>query len=115
MERNASWRGTEAEAPRNEKVVVFAPEISGSSVIVGVKDTGAGIAEEDLPYIFDRYYTSNKSRNVKDGGTGLGLAICKEIIEHYHGRIWACNNPERGCTFYFTLPLYLDTDVIQDA
>ncbi len=53
-----------------------APEVR-QEALIKLKDTGAGIAAEDLPYIFDRFYMGSKSRNSASGGSGLGLAIAK--------------------------------------
>jgi two-component system sensor histidine kinase VicK len=73
---------------------------SVSSVIVSVKDTGAGID----PSIMSRLFTKFASRS--DKGTGLGLYICKQIVEAHGGRIWAENNADgKGATFRFTLPI----------
>lgn len=73
---------------------------SVSSVIVSVKDTGAGID----PSIMPRLFTKFASRS--DKGTGLGLYICKQIVEAHGGRIWAENNADgKGATFRFTLPI----------
>lgn len=78
---------------------------SSGEVITTVSDEGAGIPEEDLPYIFDRFYRVDKSRSRGTGGTGLGLTIAKEIIESHGGRITAKSSEGKGSTFEFTLPL----------
>ncbi len=82
---------------------------NAQTVRICVADTGAGIPEEDLQLIFGRY---RQSRNLINGdnarlGTGLGLAICKQIVEHYGGRIWAESELGKGSRFIFTLPLLL--------
>lgn len=73
-------------------------------VLVSVKDTGIGISEEQLPYLFDEYYKADSSRHDFDS-SGLGLPICKRIIEKHGGSIWA-ESPGigKGSMFYFTLP-----------
>jgi two-component system, chemotaxis family, CheB/CheR fusion protein len=71
----------------------------GNEILVSVKDTGIGISEENLPYIFDTFYRAGKSK-----GSGLGLSIAKTIIEGHGGRIWAESVPSNGSTFSFTLP-----------
>lgn len=71
-------------------------------VCVSVTDTGAGIAEADLPRVFDRFW---QARSTDRAGTGLGLAICKGIVERHQGKIWAESQFGAGTTFFFTLPL----------
>lgn len=74
-----------------------------TEVRVVVSDSGQGIAEKDLPYIFDRFYRADASRNSKQGGTGLGLAIVKKIIEEHGGRIYAESKIGEGTSIIFTL------------
>jgi signal transduction histidine kinase len=73
-------------------------------VQVDVTDTGEGIAEEDLAYIFDEFYRGEKSRNRSTGGAGLGLAIARGIVEAHGGRIWVESQPGAGAIFRFVLP-----------
>ncbi len=68
-----------------------------------VMDTGIGIAEEDLPRIFERFYKVDRSRATS--GTGLGLAIARHLVEAHGGRIWVESAPGRGSSFSFTIPL----------
>lgn len=75
-------------------------------VQVEVEDNGIGISEEDLPYIFNRLYRADASRNSAKGGSGLGLAIAKKIIDEHGGRIWASSKPDTGTIIYFTLRKY---------
>ena len=78
------------------------------SVIIAVGDTGPGIARDDLPRIFDRFYRADKSRarDAQDaGGSGLGLAIARSIIEAHGGHIWAESETSQGTTVVFTLPV----------
>lgn len=70
---------------------------------VTVSDTGVGIAPEDLPRVFERFYKADRARS--GGGTGLGLAVAKHIVEAHGGRIWAESTEGKGSTFRFTLPL----------
>lgn len=72
-------------------------------VEVAVSDTGRGIAPEDLPYIFERFWRGEKSRSRAGGGTGLGLAITRQLVEMHGGRIHVESEPGRGTTFRFTL------------
>lgn len=71
-------------------------------VRLAVRDTGPGIAPEQLPRIFDRYWHADTRESRQ--GAGLGLYIAKGIVEHHGGRIWAESAPGQGSTFYFTLP-----------
>ena len=80
---------------------------------VKVKDTGIGIPEGDLPYIFGRFYRSDPSRshdqgigNSTSGGSGLGLAIVQAIVENRQGQIGVESFPEKGTIFTVTLPLH---------
>lgn len=70
---------------------------------IDIIDNGMGIPKKDLPYIFDRFYRADTSRNTRKGGSGLGLAISKKIIEEHEGRIWAVSEEGEGTTIIFTL------------
>lgn len=87
-------------------------QAGGRQVRVEVTDTGSGIASEDLPYVFDRFYRADKSRNRTSGGSGIGLAIVKQLIEAHGGRVWAespvfhlPNGSGYGTRFLISLPL----------
>lgn len=87
--------------------VLLLAEVVGSSVRVTVKDTGEGIAAEDLPHIFERFYRGERARTrEKDGerGAGLGLAIARGLIEAHRGTIEVDSQPGQGARFSFTLP-----------
>jgi PAS domain S-box-containing protein len=70
-------------------------------VLFWVADTGEGIPAEDLPRVFDRFWSGKRAER---HGAGLGLAICKGIVEAHAGRIWVESLPGCGTTFYFTVP-----------
>lgn len=74
-------------------------------VRVLVRDTGEGIAREDLPHIFERFYRADKSRTRATGGTGLGLAIAKAWVEAMGGKIGVESEKEKGSEFWFALPI----------
>ena len=69
-------------------------------VTFAITDTGCGIAGDQLPHIFDRYWQAKSARD----GIGLGLSIAKGIVEAHGGRIWVETKIEQGTTFFFTLP-----------
>jgi signal transduction histidine kinase len=72
-------------------------------VLVQIKDNGQGIPEDALPYIFERFYRADPSRNSNTGGSGLGLAIVKQIIEGHGGEIRATSEIGVGTSIFFTL------------
>ncbi len=75
----------------------------GLYVQIEISDNGIGIPCQDIPYIFDRFYRADASRNSKKGGSGLGLSISKKIIEDHSGKIWAESERGAGTTIFFTL------------
>ena len=77
----------------------------GNEVIIKIKDTGLGIAEEDLAFIFDRFYKADKSRNRSTVGSGLGLSIVKKIINMHHGTIKAESQLGEWTEMTLLLPL----------
>ncbi|KPQ38397.1 MAG: Signal transduction histidine kinase [Phormidium sp. OSCR] len=70
-----------------------------------VSDTGIGIAAEDLPYVFDRFWRAERSRSRHSGGTGIGLAITRRLVELHGGTIRVESQLGQGSTFYFSLPM----------
>jgi len=86
------------------------------SLEIAVADSGSGIASEDLPFIFERFYRADKSRARASGGAGLGLTVAKYLVEAHGGSIRAESEYGQGAKFAFTLPLALDTGCkTQDA
>ncbi|MBI5965923.1 MAG: HAMP domain-containing protein [Chloroflexi bacterium] len=81
--------------PENGKIWVVLEE-TAESIRVSVNDNGPGVTEDELPYLFDRFWRKDKSRARSAGGTGLGLAIAKQLIEAQGGIIGARNLPEGG-------------------
>lgn len=69
-----------------------------------IKDTGPGIAADDIPHLFQKFYRVDNSATRTIGGTGLGLFICRKIVELYNGRIWVESEFGKGSTFYINLP-----------
>lgn len=74
------------------------------NVRIAVKDTGTGIAAENLPYIFDRFQRADKSRHTDIGESGLGLSIVKALVESHSGTVWAESTPGGGTTIQLQLP-----------
>jgi len=86
--------------------VTLSAHREGRQALVSVADTGAGIAPEHLPHVFERFYRVDRSRSRAGGGSGIGLTIARHLVEAHGGRIWAASDgPEQGSTFTFTLPL----------
>lgn len=79
----------------------------GDFIRVAFSDNGKGISKKDLPYIFDRMYRTDESRNSATGGSGIGLAIVKKIIEDHGGQIWAESIEDEGTTIVFVLRKYV--------
>lgn len=83
----------------------------GDFVQVELEDNGKGIGAKELPYIFDRFYRSDASRNSAKGGSGIGLSIVKKIIEEHGGKIWATSKEGTGTTMYFVIRKYQEVPV----
>jgi len=77
---------------------------TGSHIIVVISDTGAGIPDEELPYIFERLYRADRSRNRKTGGAGIGLAVAYEAIQRHGGSIEAGRSSSGGAKFTIRIP-----------
>lgn len=78
----------------------------GDFIQVEIEDNGRGIAARDLPYIFDRFFRADASRNSATGGSGIGLSIVKKIIEDHGGKIWATSKESMGTVMYFVIRKY---------
>ncbi|MBQ7217119.1 MAG: two-component sensor histidine kinase, partial [Synergistaceae bacterium] len=74
------------------------------NVVIQVRDSGIGIAEKDLPNIFERFYRADESRARVTGGSGVGLAIVKASVEAHGGKITVESEKGKGSTFTITLP-----------
>lgn len=78
----------------------------GDFIQVEIEDNGRGIAARDLPYIFDRFYRTDASRNSATGGSGIGLSIVRKIVEDHGGKIWATSKESIGTVMYFVIRKY---------
>lgn len=93
--------------PANGAITLSLKEIGQADntwLQVDIIDTGLGIAEADLPYIFERFYRTGRARDRKSGGSGLGLAIVKELVEIHNGRVMVTSQLGAGSTFTVYLP-----------
>ena len=78
----------------------------GDFIQVEIEDNGKGIATKDIPYIFDRFYRTDSSRNSAKGGSGIGLSIVRKILEDHGGKVWASSKEGTGTVVYFVLRKY---------
>ena len=86
----------------------------GDFIQVEIEDNGKGIAAKDLPYIFDRFYRTDVSRNSSKGGSGIGLSIVKKIMEDHGGKVWATSRLGIGTIMYFVLRKYQEVPIINE-
>lgn len=89
--------------PSGDSITVTVKNDEGG-LEISVSDTGEGIATEDLPHVFERFYRSGSSRARKEGGTGLGLAIVKQMVEAHGGKVWVGSKMDTGSIFSILLP-----------
>ena len=89
--------------PKGGRIILSGTKIP-DGVAITVKDTGPGIPEVDLPYVFDRFYRGDKSRQREEGGSGLGLAIARSLIENQCGQIRVESQIGEGAMFIIELP-----------
>lgn len=95
-------------SPKQSQVTVTTSQIKREQSMwlqITVSDQGPGIASEDLPYIFDHFYRSEKSRDRKQGGSGLGLAIVKQLVEIHGGHVSVESQLGQGSHFIVYLPI----------
>ncbi|MEM8907185.1 MAG: ATP-binding protein, partial [Bacteroidota bacterium] len=90
--------------PEKGKVLVRMRRLDDQLQLM-VSDTGPGIPPEDLPFIFDRYYQSQKTDWTQQTGTGIGLALCRELAQLFEGRLWVESEVGFGSRFYFKFPI----------
>jgi signal transduction histidine kinase len=78
--------------------------LDGSAAGLAVEDTGVGIDPQDVPYVFDRFFRSDRARRAYKGGSGLGLSIVRWIVEAHKGSVRVESRPGVGSTFFVTFP-----------
>lgn len=83
--------------------IILWVEATRQEVIVCVEDKGLGISAGQLPFIFDRFFRAEKTRNLE--GMGLGLYLCRRIMDAHNGRVWAESDDGKGSRFYLSLPI----------
>ncbi|MGB9880054.1 MAG: sensor histidine kinase, partial [Anaerolineae bacterium] len=91
--------------------ITVSASTTDDGVQVAVADTGEGIAPEDLPFVFERFWRADPSRSRNEhwpSGSGLGLSIAQSLVKAHGGRIWVESTLGKGSTFRFTLPLAKD-------
>ncbi len=89
---------------KSGKITMGVQPLDSGHLMIYVKDNGIGIEEENLPYIFERFYKKHSSAQ-EQAGTGLGLAIVKQIVQNHKGKIWADSKKNKGTTFSIVLPI----------
>ncbi|MCR5784774.1 MAG: HAMP domain-containing histidine kinase [Eubacterium sp.] len=77
-----------------------------SYIQIEIEDNGVGIAKEDIPYIFDRFFRTDSSRGTRAGGSGIGLSIVKKVIEDHGGKVWATSEIGMGTCMFIILKKY---------
>ena len=86
-------------------IILLGTQLEATRVVVTVRDTGVGIAPEDLPHVFDRFYRGDQSRNRGSGGAGLGLAIARQLVVGMGGTIAVESEVGEGTVFTIRLPI----------
>lgn len=97
-----------------EKRVVVSQSIAEGRVRISVTDTGEGIAPEQMPYIWNRYYKVDKVHQRANIGTGLGLSIVKDVLEQHHAAYGVNSTLGKGSTFWFELPIEQKNNSLED-
>ena len=101
----SNYVGNAIKYSNNKTTIEITTRIEQNSVMFSVKDEGMGIPEEQLPYIFERFYRGEKSNHIE--GIGLGLYLCQQIIRAHKGHTWAKSIEGKESVFYFSIPINL--------
>jgi signal transduction histidine kinase len=98
--------GNALKATQQGSITLYSRRLPDEQVVmIGVRDTGAGINPDYLGKLFERFYTFGTDKKMRKAGTGLGLAICRDLVEMHNGHIWAESEPDKGSDFKLVLPL----------
>ena len=100
---------------KDRKTIDIHVEDGEDFIRVEIRDNGKGIAGKDIPYIFDRFYRTDSSRNSSTGGSGIGLSIVKKIVEDHGGRIWASSREGVGTTMTIEMRKYKEVQHEQNT
>lgn len=96
---------------KKNKIINLRVSDVGDFVQVELEDNGKGIGAKELPYVFERFYRTDESRNSATGGSGIGLSIVKKIVEEHGGKIWAASKEGTGTVMCFVLRKYQEVPV----
>jgi two-component system sensor histidine kinase BaeS len=92
-------------------VVKIGCGIERNELLISFEDSGPGVPEESVAFLFDRLYRVDRARSRDHGGSGLGLAICKSIVESFGGKIKASNSPGAGLRIDIHFPLHFESGI----
>ena len=100
----------------DEGTITLRVQQDNDEITVSIKDTGIGIAKDDLSRVFEEFYQAENSQFKKQGGTGLGLTLSMHVVQHHGGQLWVESDGivGHGSTFSFTLPISADARPIMD-
>lgn len=107
---NAIENSIKYRSNRPLEIVILANQ-DDDGVFINISDNGIGVSESELPRIFERFYRSDKSRNLDIKGSGIGLSICREIISSHGGKIWATGNDSHGLTISIRLNAFEEKEI----
>lgn len=85
--------------------ITVSVELVNNEAVVGVKDTGIGIPENEMPRVFTNFFRGKNTKDIRAGGTGIELSLARNIIEQHNGRIWFKSEENKGSKFSFALPI----------
>ena len=91
-------------SPEKKGKIIIDYKLANQEIQVSITDNGKGIPDEDIAFVFDKFYQSKDQNTRKPEGSGLGLSICKEIIEKHNGKIWVDKGYKNGAKLVFKLP-----------